>query len=130
MNCIFLIFRLIDKLSCCQYMGLDVRKPVFGGLRTAKAQTSRLISAFVIRFLESIIYRLDTSQIKSFYLVSVAEEAGLNLTFPEDRFSCDKAYIYVYESYHVDTGLKVDDAENLNMIHLILIILLCFFQIC
>ena len=46
----------------------DARKPVFGGLRTTKAQTNlhSLISAFVIRLLESIIPKLATSQITIF----------------------------------------------------------------
>ena len=59
-------------------MDLDARKPVFGGMRTTKAQTSlrRLISAFVIRFLESIISKLATSKISIFELVSVAEQTG------------------------------------------------------
>ena len=63
------------------YMGLDVRKPVFGGLRTTTAQTSlrRLISAFVIRLLESLISKLATSEISIFFLVSVAGETGLIL---------------------------------------------------
>ena len=39
-----------------------------------------LISAFVIHLLESIISRLAQSAISIFYLVSVAEHAGLNLT--------------------------------------------------
>ena len=39
-----------------------------------------LISAFVIHFLESIMSRLATSKISSFLLVSVAEQASLNLT--------------------------------------------------
>ena len=39
-----------------------------------------LISAFVIRLLEIIIARLATSKISIFELVSVAEQAGLNLT--------------------------------------------------
>ena len=43
-------------------MGRDVRKPVYGGLRTTKV----LISAFVIRFLESIISKLATGQISIF----------------------------------------------------------------
>ena len=42
-----------------------------------------LISAFVILFLESIISRLPTSEISIFKLVSVAEQAGLNLTMSE-----------------------------------------------
>ena len=42
-----------------------------------------LISAFVILLLESIISRLATSEILSFYVVSVAEQAGFNLTSSE-----------------------------------------------
>ena len=37
----------------------------------------RLISAFVIHFLKSIISKLASSEISIFYLVSVAEQAGL-----------------------------------------------------
>ena len=44
------------------------------------AHPRSLISAFVIRFLESIISRLATSEI---VLVSVAEQAGLNITSSE-----------------------------------------------
>ena len=47
------------------------------------AHPCRLISAFVIRFLESIIYGLATGQISSFKLVFVAEQTGLNLTSSE-----------------------------------------------
>ena len=43
------------------------------------AHPHRLISAFVIRFLESIICKLATSEISNFYRVSVAEETGLKL---------------------------------------------------
>ena len=66
-------------------MGLDVRKPVFGSLRTTQALTSlrSLISAFVIRFLESIICKLATGEISIFLLVSVAEETGLKLALAE-----------------------------------------------
>ena len=42
-----------------------------------------LISAFVIHLLESIISRLATSTMPIFLLVSVAEQAGLNLTLWE-----------------------------------------------
>ena len=51
-----------------------------GGLRTTKAQT--LISAFVIRLLKSIS-RLAMSEISIFYLISVAEQACLNITLLE-----------------------------------------------
>ena len=57
-----------------------MRKPVFGGLQTIKAQTSllhrrRLISAFVIHLLKSII----SEQVQ----FSVAEETGLSLALSE-----------------------------------------------
>ena len=42
-----------------------------------------LISAFVIRFLESITSRLATSEISLFLLVSVAEETGLSPALSE-----------------------------------------------
>ena len=45
--------------------------------------TPSLISAFVIRFLESIICKLATGEFSIFYLVSVAEETGLKLTLSE-----------------------------------------------
>ena len=44
------------------------------------AHQRSLISAFVIRVLESIIGIFATSEISIFYLVSVAVQAGLNLT--------------------------------------------------
>ena len=42
------------------------------------AHLRSLVSVFVIRLLESIISRLATSEISIFYLVSIAEQAGLN----------------------------------------------------
>ena len=47
------------------------------------AHPRRLISAFVIRLPESIISQLASSEISMFYLVSVAEEAGLTLALLE-----------------------------------------------
>ena len=70
-------------------MGLEARKPAFGGSRTTKAQTSlcicSLISAFVVRLLESIISKLATREISLFKLVSVAEETGLSLNLSESQ---------------------------------------------
>ena len=43
------------------------------------AHPRRLVSAFVIHFLESVISKLDTGEISIFYLVPVAEETGLSL---------------------------------------------------
>ena len=45
-------------------MGLEARKPVFGGLRTTHPRS--LLSAFVIRFLESILCILATGEISIF----------------------------------------------------------------
>ena len=69
-------------------MSCNERKPVFGGLQNNKGADQpvypfSLISAFVIRLLENIISRLATSEILIFKLVSVAEQAGLNLTLYE-----------------------------------------------
>ena len=50
----------------------------------------------MIRLLESIICRLDTSEISIFKLVSVAEQAGLNIILVgnhEDRFSRYEAHL-------------------------------------
>ena len=74
-------------------MGLDVRKPVF---RVCKQLD--LISAFVIRFLENVISKLakDTSEISIFYLVSVADETGIESRFvenSEDRFCHIEAHM-------------------------------------
>ena len=47
------------------------------------AHPRSLISAFVIRFLESIICYLTTGEISIFYLVSVAEETSLKLALSD-----------------------------------------------
>ena len=56
--------------SLTLHLGLDARKPVFGGLRTTKAQTSlrirSLFSAFVIHLIERIISKLATNEISIF----------------------------------------------------------------
>ena len=69
-------------------MGLDARKPVFRGLRTTQGTDQpghprSLISAFLIRLLASIIYRLATSEISILQLVFVVKQAGLNLALSE-----------------------------------------------
>ena len=68
-------------------MGLDTRKP--GGLSTTKAQTrlrkyvQGLSSPTLFAYWKSIISGLATSEISIFRLVSVAEQADLNLTWWE-----------------------------------------------
>ena len=68
-------------------MGLNVRKPVFG---VCQQQRRRPVCASVqsdqchcYSSLESIIFRLNTSQISIFLLVSVAEGTGLSLALLE-----------------------------------------------
>ena len=55
-----------------------------------------LISAFVIRCLERIISKLATNGDSFILLVSVAKQAGLNLTLSETLKSFCK-----YQKYHV-----------------------------
>ena len=55
-----------------------------------------LISAFVVHCLDSIIPLISISEISSLYLASVAERAGLSLTWvanAEHRFSRDMAQL-------------------------------------
>ena len=67
-----------------------MRKPVFCHMRTTKMQISLHIRAetglnivFVIRCLDSIIPLVSVSEIPSLWLASVAEQAGLSLTWPQ-----------------------------------------------
>ena len=60
------------------------------------AHPRSLISAFVVRYLDSIILLVSISEISSLYLASVAEQAGLSFTWsqtPEDPFSHDWAQL-------------------------------------
>ena len=49
------------------------------------ANLRSLISAFVFRFLESVISKLATCEFSTFALVPVAEQAGLNLAVSETQ---------------------------------------------
>ena len=67
---------------------LGTRKPVFWVCeqqrrRPACTSSQRLISAFVICFLESIISKLASREISIVWLVSVAEETSLSLALSE-----------------------------------------------
>ena len=68
-------------------MGLDARKFVFGVCKQQRCRSAcpsaSLISTFAIWLLESIISIFTISKISIFYLVSVAEQTGLNLTLSE-----------------------------------------------
>ena len=63
--------KLINRKTVVCHMGLDARKPVFGGFSNntgadQPAHPRSLISAFVIRYLESIICKLATGEISTF----------------------------------------------------------------
>ena len=56
-----------------------------------------LISAFVVRCLDSVISLVSVTKIPSIMLASVAEQASMSLTWsetPEDTFSHDEALIF------------------------------------
>ena len=65
-------------------MGLDARKPVFVGGADQPAHPISLISAFIIRFLQSTTSKLTINDISIFWLVYVAEEIGLSLALSEN----------------------------------------------
>ena len=75
-------------MTCSILYGPCRKKPWLRGFENNKdtdqpAHPHRLISAFVIRILESIISKLASRKIPIFKLVSVAVQAGLNLTLSE-----------------------------------------------
>ena len=82
------IFHQEKCLNQSLLFGPRREKPVFGGFANSKgadqpAHTLRLISAFVIHILESLISKLATNEISFFLLVSVAGETGLILALSE-----------------------------------------------
>ena len=71
------------------------------------AHLRRLISAFVIRLLESIISKLASSKISIFKLVSVAEETGLSLalsTNPKAGFLASRPIYHMSFTRVVNLG--------------------------
>ena len=61
------------------------------------AHLRSLISAFVVRCLDSVMSLVSVTKISSLMLASVAEQAGLSLTWsvnPEDTFSHDEAQVF------------------------------------
>ena len=71
------------KLVCAFTQSHINRAWMWEYLSSGACASCSLISTFVIRLLESIISRLATSKISIFLLVSVAEQAGFNLTLSE-----------------------------------------------
>ena len=72
-------------------MGLDARKPIWGGGGGGcKQQRHRpacmsMQSDQPLRFLDSIVSKTAKNEISTFKLVSVAVQAGLNLTLKETQ---------------------------------------------
>ena len=57
-----------------------------------------LISAFIVRCLNSVMYLVSVTKISSIMLTSVAEQASMSLTWsktPEDTFSHDEAQLFL-----------------------------------
>ena len=62
------------------------------------AHLRSLISAFVVRCLDSLMSLVSVTKISSLMLASVAEQACLSLTWsetPEDMFSHDEAHLHI-----------------------------------
>ena len=62
------------------------------------AHPRSLISAFIIRCLDSVMSLVSVIKISSLMLTSVAEQARLSLTWsetPEDTFSHDEAHVHI-----------------------------------
>ena len=61
------------------------------------AHPRSLISAFVVRCLDSVMSLVFVTKLSSLMLASIAEQASLSVTWSqtsEDRFSHDEAQIY------------------------------------
>ena len=64
------------------------------------AHPRSLISAFIVRCLDSVMSLVSVIYISNLMLASVAEQAGLSLTWsetPEDTFSHDGAHMFSYK---------------------------------
>ena len=71
------------------------------------ADQRSLISAFVVRCLDNVMFVVSVTKISSLLLASVAEQASLSLTWaetPEDTFSHDKAQLQLL--FNLTGGLR------------------------
>ena len=65
------------------------------------AHPHSLISAFIVRCLDSVISEVSVTKISSLMLVFAAEQVSLSLTWsetPEDAFSHDEVQLFPYEN--------------------------------
>ena len=74
------------------------------------AHPRSLISAFVVRCLDSVMSLVSVTKVSSPLLASVAEQASLSLTWsetPEDMFSHDEAHMFtIQENKYNNKGLQ------------------------
>ena len=92
---------------CLQHLYLSqaMKKCVLCHMRTTKVQISLrirgLISAFVVRYLDSVMSLVSLTRISSLILASVAEQASLSLTWsetPEDTFCHGAAHLFTFSA--------------------------------
>ena len=99
-------------------MVLKARKLVFGaeGANSKGADPRGATCAFVIHLLESIISELASSEILIFQLISIAEQAGLNLnkaTFVALRpIYFLLLYTAIHEQIYPDTPIHSAKLQN------------------
>ena len=66
------------------------------------AHPHSLISAYIVRCLDSVMSLVSVTKNSSILLASVAEQASLSLTWsetPEDTFSHDEAHMFCYHRF-------------------------------
>ena len=93
------------------------------------AHPRSLISTFVFSCLDSVMSIVSVTKMSSLMLASVAEQAGLNVTWsetPEDRFSCVVAHIYfdhfregsvipVFRTYFLETTVTINNQVSIQI---------------
>ena len=83
------------------------------------AHPRSLISAFVVRCLDSVMFLVSVTKISSLMLASVAEQASLSLTWsetPEDTFSQDEAHINSLQQLLFIASLWTSNLHSINEI--------------
>ena len=82
-------------------MSRATRKDVLCHMRTTKMHLRSLISAFIVHCLDSVMSLVSATKISNLMLASIAEQAGLSLTWsetPEDTFSHDRTRMFLWRT--------------------------------
>ena len=100
------------------------------------AHPRSLISAFVVRCLDSTVSPVSVTKISSLMLASVAEQASLSLTWsesPKDMFSHDEAHLYhqiiitnISFPSHLEYTVKTMAMVDLTTTFIAMFIMICF----